>query len=260
MIREIANDKLKGRIFSSREEMGRNGAANAAGYIRSLLSEKESVNILFAAAPSQNELLHYLSLEEGIEWKRVNAFHMDEYIGLGMDAPQTFGNYLRKNIFDKLPLGKIYYINGISDDPTDTCSRYTELLDENPLDFGFFGIGENGHIAFNDPHVAFFDDPFDVKVVELDAACRMQQVNDGCFPALDEVPTHAITLTIPALIKVPAIFCTVPGINKANAVKETFTGAITEDCPASILRRHDNTVVYLDSKSASLIMESENTI
>lgn len=253
MTREFTKDKLTGKVFPTREEMGRDGAARAAEHIRRILSEKDTANILFAAAPSQNELLHNLSLEPGIDWGRVNAFHMDEYIGLPVDAPQTFGNYLRYNIFSKLPLGKIYYINGISDDPEETCRRYTELLSGNPLDFGFFGIGENGHIAFNDPHVAFFDDPLEVKVVELDAACRQQQVNDGCFPTLADVPTHAITLTVPALMRIPVIFCTVPGINKANAIRATFNGPITEDCPASVLRRHDNAVVYMDTQSASLI-------
>ncbi len=252
-MKELKIDNLTVKIFDTREEMGREDSRLAAEKIKKLLSEKETVNILFAAAPSQNELLDNLCEEPGIDWERINAFHMDEYIGLPADAPQSFGNYLKNRIFSKKPFRKIFYINGISDDPKVTCQKYTELLKEYPLDMGFFGIGENGHIAFNDPPVALFDDPQDVKVVELDGICRQQQVNDGCFKSLAEVPTHAITLTVPTLFKVPVIICTVPTSNKAKAVREMAYGPIASSCPASILRRHPDTTVFLDKASASLL-------
>ena len=253
MIKEYTKENLKIRIFATRDEMGNHGAEMAAQRIRTLLKNKDVINILFAAAPSQNELLANLCMKPDIEWNRINAFHMDEYIGLPIDNPQTFGKYLNNHIFSKVPFRKIYYINGLSDDPKETCNIYTELLNNNPLDFGFLGIGENGHIAFNDPPVADFEDPLDIKVVELDAICRQQQVNDACFIKLADVPTHAITLTIPALFRIPAIFCTAPTVKKAQAIYNTINGEISTKCPASILRLHRDTTIYLDEASASLL-------
>lgn len=253
MIREFTKENLKIKVFDSRLQMGQDGAEKAAARIRKLLDEKRTVNILFAAAPSQNELLDSLARQPDIEWERINAFHMDEYIGLPDGDPRTFGEYLKKRIFSKVPFGAIYYINGISGDQPAVCRKYGELLDSHPLDFGFLGIGENGHIAFNDPPVADFDDPEKVKIVELDAKCRQQQVNDGCFATLEEVPKEAITLTLPALRRIPSIFCTAPTFNKAQAVHDMVYGPVSTSCPASILRLHPDTTVYLDEASASML-------
>lgn len=253
MNKEIVKNNVVVRIFPSRAEMGQDAAREAARRIRRLLAGKSEVNILFASAPSQNELLEALVAEEGIEWERVNAFHMDEYIGLAPEAPQGFGNYLKHKIFDRKNFKSVHYMAGISDDPRTTCAEYARLLREHPLDFGFFGIGENGHLAFNDPHVARFDDPETVKTVDLDAKCRMQQVNDGCFARLEDVPVYAITLTMPVLTAIPQIFCTVPGAQKANAVRRALCGGVATDCPASVLQRHGDTTIYLDAESASLL-------
>jgi glucosamine-6-phosphate deaminase len=208
--------------------------------------------MIFAAAPSQNDFLNVL-IEQGIDWRRINAFHMDEYIGLPANAPQRFGSFLNEKIFSKVPFASFNYINGNAADPDAECERYAELLIQNPPNIVCMGIGENGHIAFNDPHAADFDDPKQVKVVDLDLECRQQQVNDGCFPKLNDVPTHAVTLTIPALMAGKHIFCMVPGKNKARAIHDTLLGEVSEQCPASILRKHPNAVLFLDEDSAGML-------
>jgi glucosamine-6-phosphate deaminase len=178
---------------------------------------------------------------------------MDEYIGLSSDAPQGFGNFLKNRFFDKLPFKSVNYIDSSATDSEKECERYAQLLRDKPTDIVCMGIGENGHIAFNDPHVALFNDEKLVKIVDLDQACRAQQVNDGCFANIDEVPTHAITLTIPALTNAPYIACVAPAKTKADAVYNTVYGEISEKCPASILRKHKNATLYTDSDSGSKI-------
>ena len=177
-------DKLHVKIYDSRQQMGEAAAAEAGAYLRQLLSSQEEVRVVFAAAPSQNEFLSALCRESGIDWRRVHALHMDEYVGLPADAPQGFGNFLRRAIFDKLPFGKVDYI-GSEGDPGQLMARYDAILSEKKVDVVFMGIGENGHIAFNDPHVADFNDPLRIKKVDLDLKCRTQQVHDGCFARLD---------------------------------------------------------------------------
>lgn len=254
IIKEMTVDKLKVKVYSSRDEMGKGAAADVTNKIKELLAEKDEINMLFAAAPSQNEFIASLLADKDIDWTKINAFHMDEYIGLSDDAPQRFGNFLKERIFSKVPFKSVHYINGGAKDVDAECERYTQLLKQNPIDIVCMGIGENGHIAFNDPHVAFFDDEKWVKVVDLDMKCRTQQVNDGCFANIDEVPTHAITLTIPALVATEYAYCIVPAPTKAEAVKNTVEGPITEDCPASILRKHDNAILYTDPDSAKHIL------
>ncbi len=248
-------DNLGVKIYDSRKCMGEGAAADAAAYIGSLLSGREHVNIIFAAAPSQNEFLEAL-LQKDIDWGMVNAFHMDEYIGLPGDAPQGFGNYLRRAIFERAPFRSVHYIDGQAA-PEEACSRYSELLKEYPADIVFMGIGENGHIAFNDPHVADFMDTRIMKVVDLDEKCRMQQVHDGCFHSIAEVPSFALTLTVPALMSAGRIFCIVPSGTKSAAVRAALYGDISESCPASILRTKPEATLYLDKDSSRLLdMES----
>ncbi len=254
LIKQFKCDGLKVKIFTSREELGQSAAKDAAAGIRQLLSEQEEVNMIFAAAPSQNETLKYLLFEESIPWHRINAFHMDEYVGLPEGAPQSFGTYLRKHIFSKAPFRSVNYINGNAEDIQKECERYAKLLDEYPADIVMLGIGENGHIAFNDPGVADFRDPVLVKRVPLDEVCRMQQVHDGCFPAIDDVPRYALTLTIPALTRAGAMFCSVPASSKAEAVFRTVTGPISEECPATILRTHPHAVLYCDPDSGEKLL------
>ena len=246
-------DNLKVNIYSSRDEMGAAAAKDVKAAILRALEEKETINMIFAAAPSQNEVLKNLALDTEIPWGRVNAFHMDEYIGLDKDAPQGFGNFLRDHIFGIAPFASVNYIRIDAPDAEEECERYSKLLRENPVDIVVLGIGENGHIAFNDPPFADFSDTKLVKTVKLDEVCRNQQVNDGCFAKIDDVPTHALTLTVPALMSGKELYCIVPAKTKANAVFATVNGEITENCPASVLRTHSSATLYLDPDSSSLL-------
>ena len=217
-IRELLANKMKVKIYETRLQMGDEAAYEVGKKIKELLLSREFVNIIFAAAPSQNEFLSSLSKQPDVDWSRVNAFHMDEYMGLDEEAPQRFSQFLKERIFDKVPINKVYYINGNADDPNDECRRYSHLLKQYPTDIVCMGIGENTHIAFNDPNVADFNDPLRVKVVALDKVSRQQQVNDGCFEKIEEVPAFAITLTVPALLHANYIYCIVPGAKKASAI------------------------------------------
>ena len=178
---------------------------------------------------------------------------MDEYIGLPPDSDQSFRYYLETHLFNHVLCKNVHFIDAGSENIEQECNRYSRFLREYPPDIVCLGIGENGHIAFNDPSVADFNDPELVKVVELDEDCRQQQVNDGCFPDLHQVPTHAITLTIPAMMNARYLFVTVPGPRKAQAVHKTLNDQISPDCPATILRTHKNVKLYLDKDSARLI-------
>jgi|Deesub1362B_J571_1020462.scaffolds.fasta_scaffold00091_11 glucosamine-6-phosphate deaminase len=246
--------KTEVRVYPDRARMG----LAAALYVRDLiqgLSEKHAViNMVFAAAPSQNEFLDALSSLDGVPWGKVQAFHLDEYIGLPPDAPQRFANYLDEHLFRRVPLKQVFYIDeGRKNAPEALCRRYSLLLEKNPLHIACIGIGENGHIAFNDPHVADFDDPLMVKIVTLDRRSREQQVADGCFSSLEEVPTQAITLTIPAIMAAQYIVCVVPGPRKAEAVRDAIDGPLGTSCPASVLRCHRAAVLFLDRESARLL-------
>ncbi|MGN1346863.1 MAG: glucosamine-6-phosphate deaminase [Eubacteriales bacterium] len=252
LLKQFQKDALDVRVYRNRTEMGEAAARDIAQAMRELLREKSEISMIFAAAPSQNETLAALVREDGIEWGRVNACHMDEYVGLSGTSPQSFSYYLREHIFDLVPFRSVNCLDGTAD-PAAECARYGELLLRHPVDIVCLGIGENGHIAFNDPWVADFDDPALVKAVALDEVCRLQQVHDGCFPTLSEVPTHALTLTIPTLTAARHMFCSVPASTKREAVLRTVTGPITPDCPASVLRRHPHAVLYCDADSGAEI-------
>jgi glucosamine-6-phosphate deaminase len=234
-------------IFSTRQEMGVAAAKAAGDFLRQSLSAQETVRVIFAAAPSQNEMLAALVNAEGIDWKRVEAFHMDEYIGLDSAAPQRFSRFLKDRLFDRLPFRAVHLIET---DIFEPIEQYEKLLKSAPIDLVCLGIGENGHLAFNDPPVADFADPVWVKIVELDSACRQQQVNDGCFPTLNDVPRQAITLTIPALLSGRRLICTVPGPTKRQAVFRTLNDSISAACPATALRNHRACTLFLDRESA----------
>ena len=249
----ISSDNLITHIYENRTIMGKEAADAVYKRITKLFEQQSFINIIFAAAPSQNEYLATLTQKTAIDWSRVNAFHMDEYIGLSENDPRLFSSFLKEKIFDLLPFHSVNYINGNAADPKAECARYALLLAQYPPDIVCMGIGENGHIAFNDPPVADFNDPLKVKIVELDTTCRQQQVNDGCFNALNDVPTHAITLTIPSLMAGKYIFCMVPGPKKAEAVYNTLKEEILEKYPSSILRTHPNAFLFLDKDSSSLL-------
>lgn len=252
-MKTIKKDKLTVEIFDSRKEMGQAAANDIAACFQELLKKKAEINVIFAAAPSQNEVLAALVANKDIEWERINAYHMDEYIGLDKDAPQGFGNFLKAHIFGLVPFKSVHYIDVTATDAESEAARYSAILAANPTDVVIMGIGENGHIAFNDPPVADFNDVKTVKSVKLDEVCRQQQVNDGCFKTIDDVPTHALTLTVPTLVKAKKLFCIVPAATKANAVRETLNGTIDEHCPASILRLQEDAILYLDNDSSALL-------
>ena len=252
-MRTWKKDLLTVNAYETRTEMGNAAAKDIKSRILALLETKETINMIFAAAPSQNEVLYALATDTDIPWERVHAFHMDEYIGLAPDAPQGFGNFLKDHIFGLAPFKSVNYIDISAKDPEAECERYAAILAEYPTDIVVMGIGENGHIAFNDPPVADFNDPKAVKPVLLDEICRNQQVNDGCFASIDEVPKYAITLTVPTLFAGDYLFCIVPAKTKANAVKATLCGEIGESCPATVLRRHKNAVLYLDGDSSAWV-------
>ena len=251
-MKQYTVDKLTVKISDSRAEMGALAAAEIRATMLTLLAEREHINMIFAAAPSQNEVLASLLTYTDIPWERVNAFHMDEYIGLPATAPQRFGNFLAEHIFNHAPFRTVNYIDS-SATADDECARYTALLQEYPTDIVVMGIGENGHIAFNDPGVADFNDPAYIKLAKLDEVCRMQQVHDGCFENIDAVPTHAFTLTCPTLVRATYKFCVVPAATKANAARRMLSGPVSEDCPATLLRTTENATLYLDDASSSLL-------
>ena len=247
-------DRLFVRVFETREEMGASAGGDAAQALRKILAEKERANVMFAAAPSQNETLAALCASEGIDWSRVNAFHMDEYIGLDPAHPAGFRNFLKRAIFDRFPFASVHLLNGNAEDPAQEALRYEALLREHPLDICLLGIGENGHIALNDPPVANFEDPHLVKIVQLEERCRLQQVHDGCFSSIDQVPTQALTVTIPGMMRAGQLFCSVPASTKADAVAQLINGPVCVDCPATAMRRHPSATLYLDRDAAQHIL------
>jgi glucosamine-6-phosphate deaminase len=250
-MRALTKERLNVEIYESRPAMGLAAAQTVSSKIRELLKTKPYVNIIFASAPSQNEFLASL-LEMDVEWDKINGFHMDEYVGLDKDAPQGFGNFLRDRLFGKVKLREAHYMDGNAD-PRQECARYAALLEKYPTDIVILGIGENTHLAFNDPYIAEFDDPKLVKVIALDEASRQQQINDGCFATMDDVPVYALTITIPPLFNTPFAYAIAPGPAKANAIFHTLNSEIGPAYPSTILRRHPHAILFIDENSASKI-------
>ncbi len=253
LIDSFRADQLNVYVYESRPSKGAAAAAVVAGEIRGLIEARGRAIGIFASAPSQNEFLTALVETPGIDWSRVVAFHLDEYLGMDQHAPQSFRRFLIDRLVDKVPLGEFHGLRGEADDGASEARRYAELLAANPPDFAVLGIGENGHLAFIDPPFCNFEDPEAVKVVELDEVCRRQQVNDGAFATLDEVPGDALSLTIPTLMARPKLFAIAPGPAKRQAIKSAVEGPIATTCPASILRRHPDAHLFIDSESAELL-------
>lgn len=246
--RERRVDRLTVRSFETRGDMARAAAGEIADSLRRALAAKERVRVVFAAAPSQADTLALLLEADGVDWSRVTAFHMDEYIGLPPGAPERFAQWLDAHVFSKAAFGEVLPILP-EPDPAASAAAYAARLDEAPIDLVILGVGVNGHLAFNDPPVADFNDPEDVKLVELDEICRRQQVDDGCFATFADVPTHAVTLTIPRLLRAEALYCVVPGAVKRAAVEAMLHGPLDTACPASILRGQSHCTLYLDKES-----------
>jgi glucosamine-6-phosphate deaminase len=252
MRKTFYKDNLKVEIFGNKEEMGKYSASFVEVKLFEAIKDRGSANLILGTGASQYPLLEVLLYKE-LDWTKINLFHLDEYLGLSDQHPASFRKFLKDRVVDKVSPENVYYLNGDADDIDAEIRRYTKLLKDNPVDVACIGIGENGHIAFNDPAVADFNDPEYLKVVEMDEACRKQQVGEGWFPTINHVPAKAVTLTITAIMNCRAICCTVPDERKSQAVYDTLIGEIKTSCPASIIRKHQNAVLFLDSFAAKKI-------
>ncbi|HMN27557.1 MAG TPA: 6-phosphogluconolactonase [Caldilineaceae bacterium] len=252
-LKTIQIEQLPVAVYASNQELGLAAALTARTIIASAIAARGAANIILATGNSQLTFLHALRELDGIEWSRVTVFHMDEYLGLDPSHPASFPLFLHRHILDQVQPGKFYPVPSRPANVETACEEYEALLRAYPLDMVAMGIGENGHIAFNDPPHAHFDEAKWVKVIELAEASRRQQVGEGHFTSLAEVPTHAITLTIPALLAPKRILCLVPEARKAVAVRDCMTLPISEDRPASILRTVNHAQLYLDPDSAALL-------
>ncbi|MDB6093491.1 MAG: Glucosamine-6-phosphate deaminase [Verrucomicrobia bacterium] len=237
-------------IFGRRETGGQAAARQAAQLIRAAIDRRGVARIIVATGNSQIAFIEALVSQGGVDWSRVEAFHMDEYVGIAPDHPASFRHWIKTRFADRCRPKSVHYIAGDAGDLGAEIGRYTNLLNAAPVDLAFVGFGENGHIAFNDPPVADFADPATLKVVTLDEACRRQQVGEGHFKTIATVPTQAVTLTCPGLFRAEAWICCVPEGRKATAVRDALEGPITTECPASLVRRHAHAHVYLDTESA----------
>ena len=254
LVESFRVDNLNVYTYDSRPKMGTAAAEVVAAEIRRLVETRGRAVGILASAPSQNEFLAALVEAPGIEWSRVVGFHLDEYLGMNDRAPQSFRRFLIDRLVGKVTLSEFHGLRGEADDAAAECRRYANLLEAQPPDFAVLGIGENGHLAFVDPPFCDFNDPQPVKVVELDEVCRAQQVNDGAFSTIEEVPRRALSLTIPTIMARPKLFAIVPGPAKQQAIKSTIEGPVATTCPASILRRHPDAHLFIDSDSAQLLV------
>ncbi len=246
---------LRLQAYPTTEAMGQAAAAAAANEMLRLSSPAEPLSIIFATGASQLATLDALTMHSELPWNHVSGFHLDEYIGLPISHPASFRGYLRRELTGKVPMKEFFEIDGTALDPQQACAEYAARLQSANPQLCLLGIGENGHLAFNDPGVADFHDPLTVKIALLDQMCRTQQAAEGWFPTLDDVPGRAITVTIPAIMKVPTLILSVPGIRKAAILRRTLEEPISTECPATILREHPNATVYLDAESASELDE-----
>lgn len=238
-------------IHADSKAAGIAAARATADAFKQLAATRACLGVIFATGASQMQTLDALTRIEGLPWDKICGFHMDEYIAISADHPASFRRYLRERLTKKVPIKEFHEINGSAPHPEKTADEYSALLRAADPQICLLGIGENGHLAFNDPGVADFADPRDAKVVSLDDDCRQQQVAEGWFAGVDDVAEAAITLTIPALLRVPKLIVSVPGPRKAAVVRRALLEPLSTDCPATILRTHPDTTVYLDSESAS---------
>jgi glucosamine-6-phosphate deaminase len=248
--RALVRGRLDVRVHADRASMGRAAARQVAAHLREAVDRHGRAAAIFASAPSQGEMLAALRADPGIPWRLITAFHLDEYVGVSAEHPASFRRFLRERLFDHVPVSAFHGLDGEAGDPAGECARYAALLREHAPSLAILGVGENGHLAFIDPPECDFSDPLDVRVVTLDAACRRQQVHDGSFMALTDVPRTALSLTIPLLMRVPEAVAVVPGPAKRAAIRGALDGPLTPACPASILRRHPRATLFLDEASA----------
>lgn len=254
-IRQFRAGSLNIEVHSDSVSAGEAAAREAAAALANLGQQTDQFGVIFATGSSQLNMLASLTSMPNLPWSKTLGFHLDEYIGMPVDHPASFRGYLRKHLLSKVSLKKFYEIDGEAPDLDEVCAQYAKALRAVNPQLCLLGIGENGHLAFNDPGEANFEDPVDVKVVHLDTLCRQQQASEGWFGSLDEVPQVAITVTIPALFRVPKLILTVPGSRKAEAVRQVVEGPISTACPASILRRHPNATLHVDLDAAALVLD-----
>lgn len=246
-------DELPVRVYANQDALAADAATMVQKHLAQCIAERGAASAILATGNSQIQFLDALIKLGGLDWSKITLFHMDEYLGIDANHKASFRRYMRERVESRVKPKVFHYIQGDADQPLNECSRYADLLDTQEIDLCCMGIGENGHIAFNDPHVAEFDDPWTVKLVSLDLKCRQQQVNEGHFPSVDEMPHFAYTISIPTLCAVHKIVCIAPEKRKAQAVHDTLKEAVTTNCPASYLRTQKQAVLLLDSDSASLL-------
>lgn len=249
-LKTMQYEQLPVAIYRSNQDMGRAAAFDAREIITQAIAARGEANVILATGNSQLTFLEALRQLPDIDWSKVSVFHMDEYLGLDPSHPASFPLFLQRHFLDFVTVKAFYPVSGQRGNEEAICREYEQLLRAHPADMVAMGWGENGHIAFNDPPYALFNDPVWVKVIELAEASRRQQVGEGHFGSLAEVPTHAITLTIPALLAPKRILCIVPESRKAEAVRTCLTEPISEDHPGSILRQVGHARLYLDMESA----------
>ena len=251
-IKRFKTENLKIEIYPTRKEAGFAAANAAAEELKRLgQTSAEAIGVIFATGASQVETLRALVRIPGLPWDRICGFHMDEYVGIASDHRASFRHYLRNELTQHVRMRRFYDVDGNAPDPEKACQEYADALRAANPQLCLLGIGENGHLAFNDPGVADFDDPRDMKIVALDDECKQQQVAEGWFGSVDEVPAQAMTLAIPTLLRVPKLIVSVPGLRKARIVKRALNEPISTACPATILRKHPDATIYLDEESAS---------
>lgn len=252
-LRRFYVEQLEVRVYAEPAGLAAAAATEAAAWLGRAIRERGQARVILASAASQVQFLEALTAAPDLDWSRVTLFHMDEYLGLPADHPASFRRFLRERVLSRVRPRAMHWIQGDALEPLKEVARYRALLQEGPIDLCGLGIGENGHVAFNDPPVADFQDPEWIKLVALDEACRRQQVGEGWFADLDAVPRYAYTLTVPALCRAERMIAVVPERRKARAVREALCGPVTERCPASVLRRHPRATLFLDVESASLL-------
>lgn len=249
MERRLDVDRLRVWAYDTSSEMGAAAALTVAERLRLLLERQEDVRAVFAAAASQESFLDALALEPGIDWARVHVLQLDEYVGLEFDDPRSLSRWLAKRVTERFGIGRASYMRGDAHSVADECDRFEAEVNARPIDLGLIGIGQNGHLAYNDPHVADFSDPRSVKVVQIDDTSRAQAVRDAAFPTLAEVPREAFSLTMSVLLQIRILSIVVPGSHKATAIADTLLGPISTACPASSLRQHGDATLYVDADS-----------
>ncbi|MBP5976678.1 glucosamine-6-phosphate deaminase [Brasilonema sp. CT11] len=250
-------DVLQVQIFNSEVELAQDVAGIVQKHLQRTLEQKDTAAILLATGNSQMKFLDALIALGGVDWSRITCFDLDEYLGINADNSASFRCYLRERVEMRVTPKEFHYIEGDAMQPLAECDRYTKLLQAQPIDLCCLGVGENGHLAFNDPAVADFNDPYTLKLVKLDTMNRQQQVNTGYFSSLESVPQYAFTVTLPMICSAKKIICLAPGKRKAKIVKQMLEGDVTTDCPASVLRKQQQATLFLDVDSAGLLKSEE---